>query len=200
MFPHCSIFPLYQLHFAPYLMPVTEVSDFVVSFGDARAQFAYFIAMTVFFTLLGIGLFVLMCVETAFHQELRTGFNKPINLMKKPKGAAITLVLWFICVSWVYNFSLGSKFIDLRRVAKGKDVTWELTYHYPTRTIAVPETAIHRWTGAVDWSRKEGRHALVLELKDGQVLKSGSLPPPAFKEKAEELARFGITIPWGSGK
>lgn len=179
---------------------MTDVSDFVVSFGDARAQFAYFISMAVFFTLLGIGLFVLMCVETAFHQELRTGFNKPIPLMKKPKGAFITFSLWFICVSWVYNFSLASKFIEVRRVAKGQEVTWELTYHYPTRTVAVPETDIHRWTGAVDWSRKEGRHALVLELKDGQVLKSASMPPPAFKEQTDKLAPYGVMIPWGAGK
>jgi hypothetical protein len=179
---------------------VTDVSDFVVSFGDARAQFAYFISMAVFFTLLGLGLFVLMCVETAFHQELRTSFNKPIPLMKKPKGAFITFALWFICVSWVYNFSVGSKFVELRRVVKGKDVTWEMTYHYPTRVVAVPETEIHRWTGAVDWSRKEGRHALVLELKNGDVMTSASMLPPVFQERAGELERFGITIPWGAGK
>ncbi|MCD6049873.1 MAG: hypothetical protein K0Q55_1276 [Verrucomicrobia bacterium] len=181
-------------------MPVTEVSDFVISFGDARAQFAYFIAMAVFFTFLAIGLFVLMCVETAFHKEIRSGFNKPVSLMKKSKGAMITFAVWFICVSWVYNFALGSKFVEVRRVAKGKDVTWEVTYHYPNRTVAIPETEIHRWTGAVDWSRKEGRHALVLELKNGEVLKSASMPPPAFKEKADNLAPYGITIPWGAGK
>lgn len=181
-------------------MPVTEVSDFVVSFGDARAQFAYFIAMAVFFTILAIGLFVLMCVETAFHQEIRSGFNKPVTLMKKSKGAFITFAVWFICVSWVYNFSLASKFVEVRRVAKGKDVTWELTYHYPNRTVAVPESEIRRWTGAVDWSRKEGRHALVLELKNGEVLKSASMPPPAFKEQTDKLAPYGIMIPWGAGK
>ena len=181
-------------------MPVTDVSDFVVSFGDARAQFAYFIAMAVFFTLLGAGLFVLMCVETAFHQELRTGFNKPLTLMKKSKGAFICFAVWFVCVSWLYNFSLASKFVDVSRKVANQRVTWEFTYYYPKRVVAVPEEEIHRWTGAVDWSRKEGQHALVLELKNGEVLKSGGMPPPAFKEKAAKLERFGIVIPWGSGQ
>jgi hypothetical protein len=181
-------------------MPVTDVSDFVVSFGDARVQFAYFIAMALFFTLLSVGLFVLMCVETAFHQEIRTGFDRPLTLMKKSKGAVISLAVWFICVSWLYNFSLATKFVEVHRKAGGKTVTWEFTYHYPTRVVAVPEEEIHRWTGAVDWSRKEGQHALVVELKNGEVLKSGGMPPPTFKEKADQLARFGITIPWGSGQ
>lgn len=179
---------------------MTDVSDFVLSFGDARAQFAYFISMAVFFTLISVGLFVLMCVETAFHEEVRRGFDKPLTLMKKSKGAVITFAVWFICVSWLYNYSLGDKFVEVRRVAKGTDVTWELSYHYPDRVVAVPESEIHRWTGAVDWSRKEGRHALVLELKNGQVLKSASMPPPAFKEQSDKLAQFGITIPWGSGE
>lgn len=179
---------------------MTDLAVFTETFGDERAQFAYFIAMAVFFTLLSIGIYVLLCVETSFHQEIRTGFNKPLTLMKKSKGGFIAFAIWFICVSWLYNYSLGTKFVEVQRKVNGKAVVWEFTYHYPTRVVPVPEEDINRWTGAVDWSRKTGQHALVVELKNGTVLKSGGMAPPVFKEKADKLARYGITIPWGSGQ
>lgn len=168
-----------------------------MTFGNVRGQFAYFIGMVGFFTILGVGLFVLLCVETSFHKEVRGIFDRQIKLLSKAKGFIIAASFWFIGVSWLYQTSLGTKFFELKREKTGTNVVWTVTYHYPTRSKTIPETDIQKFTGALDWSRRTAQHALVIELKDGNSLMSAGLPPPVFKERSEKLERFGIIIPFG---
>ena len=100
-----------------------------------------------------------------------------------------------LCQWLVYHASLGSKFFELHREQAGEQTTWKLIYHYPYRVRQIPRENIKVWTGAVSWSRRSMRHALVLETLDGRQFRSTGIHPEVFEEQAVHLRRWGIDIP-----
>lgn len=165
-----------------------------VVLGSPQSGGIYCLMMLIFFTVLAVLLFILLTRNTAFKREWREVYGNRIWTLSKVHGALVVLPIWLLSCGWFYNATLGDRFFEVRRNATPVGVAWEFGYAYPLRFRPVSDKEIKTWTGQVGWERRTFRHSLYVELQNGRVLRSASLHPKEFAEKAAILERWGIKV------
>lgn len=167
----------------------------IISLGNPRADFAYFIMMLLFFTGLGVFTFFFVTGRTKMRQEIKEAFGRDFLNLPKRNALAFIGLAWVVAVTWIYNSSLGTKFFELSRSGQGAQSEWLLVYHYPDRIRRIPANQVAGWTGAIQWEGRTLRHALVLKTASGREFVSAGLPPSLFADKAKLLEAWEIKIP-----
>ncbi len=168
----------------------------VVGLGDLRAEMAYCVLMAILFTAVGIFCFFFFTGRTGMRQELKEALGRDLLTARPQSAFFVIFFIWFISIFWVYNASLGSRFFELERDGEGAKTVWKLVYHYPERVRPIPAEQVESWTGAVVWSGRTMRHALVMKLKNGREFESAGIHPTLFKERAQLLEKWGIKVPF----
>lgn len=162
--------------------------------GNVRAATIYCVMTVIFFTVVGVFLYVFLTRETSLGSDLDAVMKRKVAHLSRRKALLILLPLWIIACGWFYNATLGDRFHELRHRTENGNVVWDFIYEYPHRVRSVPAGEVAKWTGQVGWERRSYRHALWVELNNGRVLRSAGLHPAEFAEKARVLELWGVKV------
>ena len=164
-------------------------------FGLPRVEIMALVLMSILFTGIAVALFLFLTRDNSIRRDVQAAFGKGLPRVSKLKAAIFVLPPWIFAIGWFYNDTLGSKFFSLEREAVGNRVTWNLVYAFPKRVRPLPDDEIQKWTGAIDWSRRSMKHALVVEMKNGALFQSCGIHPKSFEDVVAQMKLVGIDVP-----